>query len=198
MKKTGNILFCGVGGQGILLASEITSMALISAGLDVKKSEVHGMAQRGGAVVAHLKYGEKVYSPLIEPGGADIEVAFEMLESMRYLPFLNKKTKVIVNTQKILPVSVSTGRESYPEDAVDLLKQRGLSVFPIDAFETARSAGETKAVNMVLVGALSLFLPLREEVFLEVIHKRVPEKFRTANRAAFTKGREIIKTLTGE
>lgn len=198
MKKTGNILFCGVGGQGILLASEITSMALISAGLDVKKSEVHGMAQRGGAVVAHLKYGEKVYSPLIEPGGADIEVAFEMLESMRYLPFLNKKTKIIVNTQKILPVSVSTGRESYPEDAVDLLKQRGLSVFPIDAFETARSAGETKAVNMVLVGALSLFLPLREEVFLEVIHKRVPEKFRTANRAAFTKGREIIKTLTGE
>lgn len=198
MKNSGNILFCGVGGQGILLASEITSMALISSGLDVKKSEVHGMAQRGGAVVAHLKYGKKVYSPLIELGSADIEVAFEMIESVRYMPYLNKNTKIIVNTQKIFPVSVSSGREQYPEDVVGYLRSNGLSVFPVDAFETARAAGETKAVNMVLVGALSLFLPVREKTFLDVINKRVPEKFRSVNIDAFTKGREIISGMTGE
>lgn len=198
MKNSGNIIFCGVGGQGILLASEITSLALISSGLDVKKSEVHGMAQRGGAVVAHLKFGKKVYSPLIEFGGADIEVAFEMLESMRYLPYLNKKTKVIVNTQKILPISVSSGREQYPEDIVGHLRSSGLSVFPVDAFETARAAGEAKALNMVLVGGLSLFLPVKEKVFLDVINKRIPEKFRKANTAAFIQGREIIRNMTGE
>lgn len=198
MKKTSNILFCGVGGQGILLASEITSQALISSGLDVKKSEVHGMAQRGGVVVAHLKYGEKVYSPLIEFSGADIEVAFEMLESMRYLPYLNKKTRVIVNTQKILPVSVLSGGEQYPEDIVGHLRSRGLSVFPVNAFETAKAAGEAKAVNMVLVGGLSLFLPVKEKVFLEVINKRVPENFLKANIEAFMKGKKIIKSMIGE
>ncbi len=101
MTDSGNILMCGVGGQGILLASEITSSALIKAGYDVKKSEVHGMAQRGGSVVAHLRYGEKVYSPLIEPGTADVELAFEILESVRYMNYLHKNSKVIVNTQKI-------------------------------------------------------------------------------------------------
>ena len=198
MKNSGNILFCGVGGQGILLASEITSLALISSGLDVKKSEVHGMAQRGGAVVAHLKFGKKVFSPLIEFGGADIEVAFEMIESMRYLPYLNKKTRVIVNTQKILPISVSSGSEQYPEDIAGQLRRRGLSVFPVNAFEAARDAGEAKALNMVLVGGLSLFIPVKEKVFLEVISRRIPEKFRKANIAAFMKGREIIKDMMGE
>lgn len=193
MKKTGNILFCGVGGQGILLASEITSFALIKAGLDVKKSEVHGMAQRGGSVVAHLRYGEKVYSPLIEPGSVDIEVAFEMLESIRYLPYLNKKSRVIVNTQRILPSPVSTGVERYPEDLLDQLRQKGLSVFPIDAFEIARSTGETRAVNMVLVGALSVFMPVEEKVFLDVIDERLPERFRNVNREAFIKGKDAIK-----
>ncbi len=193
MKKTGNVLFCGVGGQGILLASEITSFALIKAGLDVKKSEVHGMAQRGGSVVAHLRYGEKVYSPLIEPGTVDIAVAFEMLESIRYLPYLNKKSRVIVNTQRILPSPVSTGAEKYPEDLLDQLRQKGLSVFPIDAFEIARSTGETRTVNIVLVGALSVFMPVEEKVFLDVIDERVPERFRNVNRAAFVKGKDAIK-----
>jgi len=195
MKKSGSILFCGVGGQGILLASEITSFALIKAGLDVKKSEVHGMAQRGGSVVAHLRYGEKVYSPLIEPGTADIEVAFEMLESIRYLPYLQKKSRVIVNTQKILPAPVSTGLERYPEDLLDQLRQKGLDVFPVDAFAIARSAGETKAVNMVLVGALSVFLPVGEDIFLKVIGERVPERFLTANREAFLKGIDTIRKI---
>jgi len=193
--NSGNVLFCGVGGQGILLASEITSSVLIMAGLDVKKSEVHGMAQRGGSVVAHLRYGKKVYSPLIEPGGADISLAFEMLEALRYLPFLNSKSKVIVNTQKILPSPVSTGIETYPADVLEQLRSKGLSVFPIDAFEIARTVGEARAVNMALVGALSAFLPVDEELFLRVIEQRIPEKIRKVNTEAFMKGRDVISNF---
>lgn len=178
-----------------MLAGEITSSALIKAGLDVKKSEVHGMAQRGGSVVAHLRYGKKVYSPLIEPGSTDIAVSFELLEALRYLPYYHKDTKVIVNTQKILPAPVSTGADTYPADVLEQLKSRGLSVFPLDAFEIARSAGETRAVNMALVGALSVFLDLDERIFLDVIDERIPEKVRKVNREAFLKGKQIIQAL---
>lgn len=188
----GNILFCGVGGQGIILASEIVAMALIKAGLDVKKSEVHGMAQRGGSVIVHMRFGEKVYSPLVEPGTADIEVAFELLESLRYLPYLNEDSKVIVNTQRILPLSVAIGAEQYPTDVIGELKKRISFVYPVDAFELARSAGEIRATNMVLVGALSRFLPLRKEDLLEVIEQRVPKRFVEVNVKAFIKGLESI------
>jgi len=191
MAGNGNILFCGVGGQGILLASEVTSYALIEAGLDVKKSEVHGMAQRGGSVVAHLRYGEKVYSPLIEPGSADIQVAFEMLESIRYLPYLNRETRVIVNTQRILPPSVSTGLEGYPENVLEDLRERGLTVYPVDAFKEAGEIGELRTVNMILVGALSTFLPVDEKVFLKVIDERVKKGFGEVNKRALLRGREL-------
>lgn len=190
----GNILFCGVGGQGIILASDITAQALIHAGFDVKKSEVHGMAQRGGAVVAHMRFGEKVFSPLIDLGSADIEVAFELMESLRYLPYLNRNSKVIVNTQKILPLSVATGSEEYPQDVIGELKKRVSFVYSVDAFELAKSAGEIKATNMVLVGALSRFLPLSKEDFLKVIEQRVPKRFIEVNVKAFIKGVESIKT----
>ncbi|MCE5194063.1 MAG: indolepyruvate oxidoreductase subunit beta [Nitrospiraceae bacterium] len=193
--EKGNIIFCGVGGQGILLASEITSFALMKAGFDIKKSEVHGMAQRGGSVVAHMRFGDKVYSPLIEPGTVDIALAFEMLESLRYLPYLNKNSRVIVNTQKILPSSVSTGIETYPENILEELNKKGLTVFPVDAFEIAESAGEIRAVNMALVGALSVFLPVEEKLFHDVISEHMPEKIRKVNTDAFIKGRSIIKKL---
>jgi indolepyruvate ferredoxin oxidoreductase beta subunit len=192
LNKNGNILFCGVGGQGILLASEITASALIKARLDVKKSEVHGMAQRGGSVVAHLRYGKKVYSPLIESGKVDIQVAFEMLESVRYLPTLNKNSTVIVNTQQIYPPSVATGVEKYPEDVLRHLKQLGISLCSIDAFTIAKEVGEIRAFNMVLVGALSSFLPVKENTFLQIIEERVPEKFRAVNIEAFKQGRSAI------
>jgi indolepyruvate ferredoxin oxidoreductase beta subunit len=195
MGKTTNLFLCGVGGQGILLASEVISSACMKAGLDIKQSEVHGMAQRGGSVVAHLRFGEKVFSPLIEPGDADIVVSFELLEALRYLPYMNRKTRVIVNTQKILPSPVATGVDTYPADVVDQLTQRGITVFPIDAFEIAKSAGETRAVNMVLVGALSALLPLDEKVFLAVISERIPEKIREKNIGAFLKGKEAIKQI---
>src|SRR5210317_895929 len=114
METSGNILFCGVGGQGILLASELIAYTLLASGMDAKKSEVHGMAQRGGSVEAHLRYGKKVYSPLIEPGTADLLLAFEIMEALRYLPYLNKNSKVIVNTQTIMPPAVATGKVAYP------------------------------------------------------------------------------------
>ncbi len=193
--RTANILLCGVGGQGILLASEILSSALMKEGFDVKQSEVHGMAQRGGSVVAHLRYGEKVYSPLIDLGEADFAVSFELLEALRYLPYYHKESRIIVNTQKILPAPVSMGVEGYPGDVLEQLLGRGLSVFPIDAFDLARTAGEARAVNMVLLGALSVFLPLEEKTFLEVIEGRIPEKLRELNRNAFWKGREVVAAL---
>ncbi len=190
---SGNILFCGVGGQGILLASEITSLALLEAGFDVKKSEVHGMAQRGGSVEAHLRYGPKVYSPLIGRGTVDIEVAFEQLESIRYLPFLNPDSTVIVNTYRILPPSVSTGQEGYPGNILEELKKRRLAVYPVDAFDMARELGELRTVNMILVGALSRFLPVKEKVFLDIISARVPGRFRDVNLKAFKRGRKTTK-----
>ena len=188
--KNGNIHFCGVGGQGILLASEITAYALLAAGLDVKKSEVHGMAQRGGSVEAHLRFGKKVYSPLIEPGTVDIQLAFEMMESVRYLPYLHPGSTVIVNTQQINPPSVATGKTTYPEDVLQNLIARGLRVIAVDAFALAKQAGNVKAANVVLVGALSSFLPVSEDVFLQVIRDRVPPRLLDVNLKAFAAGRQ--------
>ena len=193
MEDTGNILFSGVGGQGILLASEITVYSLLSAGYDAKKSEVHGMAQRGGSVTAQLRYGKKVYSPLIEPGRADIQMAFEMMEAVRYLPYLHEGSKVIVNTQKILPPSVATGQAEYPEKVLDHLTERGIVVVPVDAFDIAREVGEIKTANVVMVGALSAFLPIDPAVYEEVIRTRVPERFRDVNLKAFEAGRQASK-----
>jgi indolepyruvate ferredoxin oxidoreductase beta subunit len=191
MGAQGNILFSGVGGQGILLASEIMAYALLSAGYDAKKSEVHGMAQRGGSVTAQLRYGDKVYSPLIEPGRADIQVAFEMMEAVRYLPYLHKKSTVIVNTQKILPPSVATGQTSYPENVLDHITSLGIKVVLVDAFDLAREVGEVRTANVVMVGAVSTFLPMDASVYEEIISARVPARFRDVNLQAFAAGRKV-------
>ncbi|MCG6931216.1 MAG: indolepyruvate oxidoreductase subunit beta [Desulfofustis sp.] len=185
-----NILFSGVGGQGILLASELTAEALLQAGYDVKKSEVHGMAQRGGSVTAQLRYGARVYSPLIEPGAADIQMAFEMMEAVRYLPYLHAGSTVIVNTQMILPPSVATGRAAYPEKVLDELTTRGIRVIDVDAFTIAKQAGEVRTANVALVGALSVHLDVAGDIFESVIETRVPERFLKENLKAFTAGRE--------
>lgn len=193
MKQSGNILFSGVGGQGILLASELTAYAQLLAGFDVKKSEVHGMAQRGGSVVAHLKYGERVYSPLIEPGTADIQVAFEELEAVRYLPFLHRDSAVVVNTQKILPPAVALGLASYPADILDELRNRGIRVVALDAFAVAKEIGEIRTANVVMVGAMSNFLAVSPAIFLEVIAWKVKPGFREVNKKAFIAGRELVE-----
>ncbi len=191
MNEAGNILFSGVGGQGILLASEITAYALLAAGYDAKKSEVHGMAQRGGSVTAQLRYGPRVYSPLIDPGQADIQMAFEMMEAVRYLPYLHPGSKVIVNTQKILPPAVATGQAEYPEEVLGELTRRGIVVIPLDAFALAREVGEAKTANVVMVGVLSSLLPIAAEVYRQVIAARVPERFREVNLRAFAAGRNV-------
>jgi indolepyruvate ferredoxin oxidoreductase beta subunit len=191
MNEQGNILFCGVGGQGILLASEVTAYSLLAAGMDVRKSEVHGMAQRGGSVTAHLRYGGKVYSPLISPGEADIVVAFEMMEAVRYLPYMHSDSKVIVNTHKIYPPAVATGKMAYPENVLDELTSRNIHVKELNAFEIARSVGEVRAVNIVMVGVLSTYLPVDEQVYVDVMHERIPERFQDVNIRAFQEGRKI-------
>ncbi|MBA3002620.1 MAG: indolepyruvate oxidoreductase subunit beta [Desulfurivibrio sp.] len=194
MKEQGNIHFCGVGGQGILLASELTAHALLAAGFDAKKSEVHGMAQRGGSVEAHLRFGKtRVYSPLIEPGTVDIMLAFEMMEAVRYLPFLNKKSIVIVNTQKIAPPIVATGKMVYPDHCLDAITQQGIALVPVDAFAIARKVGNLKAVNVALVGVLSLYLPIDEATWVEVLKKRLPAKILDVNLKAFQEGRKAGK-----
>lgn len=192
MKQSGSILFSGVGGQGILLASELTAYAQLAEGYDVKKSEVHGMAQRGGSVEAHLKYGERVYSPLINPGAADILVAFEILEAVRYLPYLHKDSAVVVNTQKILPPAVALGKASYPENILKELTDRQINVVPIDAFAIAEGVGELRTVNVAMVGAMSNFLAASPDVFLKVIDSRVKEAFRDVNKKAFEAGRAAV------
>jgi len=191
--EAGNILFSGVGGQGILLASEITAYSLLASGYDAKKSEVHGMAQRGGSVTAQLRFGKKIYSPLIEPGQADIQVAFEMMEAVRYLPYLHEGSKVIVNTQQILPPSVATGQAEYPAEVLDNLTERGIVVVPVDAFDLAREVGEVRTANVVMVGAMSAFLPVDLDVYGDIIRARVPERFRDVNLRAFEAGRRASK-----
>ncbi len=192
MKTSGNILFSGVGGQGILLASELTAYAQLAAGFDVKKSEVHGMAQRGGSVEAHLRYGEKVYSPLIDPGTADILVAFEILEAARYLPYLHKDRAVIVNTQKILPPSVALGKAQYPDTILDELRARHINVVAIDAFAVAQQVGELRTANVIMVGAMSNFLAVDPAVFLQAIDSAVKKPFRDMNKKAFAAGRAAV------
>ncbi|RUM40984.1 MAG: indolepyruvate oxidoreductase subunit beta [Desulfocapsa sp.] len=191
MAATGNILFSGVGGQGILLASEVTAYALLSAGYDAKKSEVHGMAQRGGSVTAQLRYGDKVFSPLIEPGMADILISFELMETARYLPYLHKESKVIANTQQIKPPAVANGQLAYPVNALDSITAVGIEVVRVDAFDIAKEAGEVKAANVVMVGAMSTFLPMDVSVYEGIINTRVPERFREVNLKAFAAGRKI-------
>jgi len=191
MSEQGNILFCGVGGQGILLASEVTAYSLLAAGMDVRKSEVHGMAQRGGSVTAHLRYGDKVYSPLISPGEADIVVAFEMMEAVRYLPYMHSDSKIIVNTHKILQPVIATGKMEYPENVLDELTSRDIHLQAFDAFEIASRVGEVRAVNIVMVGVLSTYLPIDEQVYVDVMNERIPERFRDVNIKAFQEGRKL-------
>ncbi len=191
MSEQGNILFCGVGGQGILLASEVTTYSLLATGMEVRKSEVHGMAQRGGSVTAHVRYGEKVYSPLISLGEADIIVAFEMMEAVRYLPYMHPDSQVIVNTHKIYPPPVATGKMDYPENVLDELTSRNIKVKELDAFEVARKVGEVRAVNIAMVGAMSTYMAIDEQIFLDVMNERIPEKFREANINAFLEGRKL-------
>lgn len=185
-----NILLAGVGGQGILLASEIMSEALMLAGYDVKKAEVHGMAQRGGSVVSHVRYGKQVMSPTIADGTADVLFGFELLETFRYLSLLKKGGQVIVNNVRIAPPSVALGKEDYPEDIPGYLLSEIEDAHVVNGMELAEQAGDIRTVNVVLIGALSLYLNIEKEIWEQAIKSMVPEKFLDLNLKAFELGRE--------
>jgi len=189
----GDVFLAGVGGQGTLLASEVLCEAFLLSGFDVKKSEVHGMAQRGGAVTTHLRFGPKVYSPLIEPGKADLLIAFEKVEALRFAHYLRPGGAMVVNAQEIFPPSVGTGQERYPQDVVERLRAVTDRLHMVDAFATALSMHEVRAVNMVMVGAASHFLPLPENAYGEALKARLPGKLVAVNVQAFHAGRALLQ-----
>ena len=186
---TNNIMIVGVGGQGSLLASKLLGRLLLNEGYDVKVSEVHGMSQRGGSVVTYVRYGEKVYSPIIDKGEADFIVSFEKLEAARYASFLKTDGKIIVNSQEIDPMPVITGAAEYPHAALENLCAKGVDIDSVDALSLALEAGSSKAVNIVLMGRLSKSLPIEKEKWIEAIKQTVAPKFVEMNVKAFELGR---------
>ena len=188
--KVTNILTVGVGGQGVILASDIVAAVMMRAGHDVKKSEVHGMAQRGGSVTSHVRFGPKVYSPIIRKGEVDILFSFEQLETLRYLDFLKDTSIILVNNQKILPPSVTMGKDVYPADIPERLRERYPRFTLVNALDAARDAGSIKAVNTALIGALSNCFSIEERLWQEVIASMLPAKLIELNLKAFTLGRQ--------
>ena len=186
-----NIMIVGVGGQGALLASKTLGQVLLDAGFDVKVSEVHGMSQRGGSVVTYVRYGEKVYSPIVDKGEADFIVSFEMLEAARYTEFLKKDGRIVVNTQNIDPMPVITGAAEYPADLENKMKNAGFAVDAVDCLSLAEQAGTAKAVNIVLMGRLSKYMDFSEEAWLKAIEKLVKPQFLEMNKKAFMLGRGV-------
>ncbi|MDT8366592.1 MAG: indolepyruvate oxidoreductase subunit beta, partial [bacterium] len=178
----------GVGGQGTILASELLVLVLLEAGFDVKKSEVHGMAQRGGRVVSHVRFGDKVYSSLIVRGEADILVGFEMAETLRSLDWLLPGARVVAARKAILPYTSQVGQASYPFDALDTARDAGFDLTVVDGEALAEQTGEKKTANVVLIGALARYLPVKRSVWEETIKKNMPEKLVQMNLTAFGLG----------
>ncbi|MCE5270635.1 indolepyruvate oxidoreductase subunit beta [bacterium] len=193
--KTTNVLIVGVGGQGILLASEVVSQAALLAGLDVKKSEIHGMSQRGGTVNSHVRYGEKVLSPIIPQGQVDVLVALEKLEALRWSGYLAPDGAIVVNDFRLDPVSVATGKIPYTENAIDLLYSNGRRVLVVDGVARALQAGDLRSMNVVLLGALSRLLEFPAELWEKALEAQVKEKFIELNRRAFALGRDAADSL---
>lgn len=187
MKKL-NIMLVGVGGQGTLLASRVLGTVAQKMGYDVKVSEVHGMSQRGGSVVTYVKMGEKIYSPLIEKGEADIILAFEELEAYRWMEYLKEGGRMIVNQQKINPMPVIIGKAKYPENILGKLEGKIGSVSSINALQLARESGNIKAVNIVLIGLMAASTDIAREVWLDAMKEVIPQKLLDVNLKAFEAG----------
>ncbi len=186
---TKNIMIVGVGGQGSLLASKLLGHLLLTEGYDVKVSEVHGMSQRGGSVVTYVRFGDKVYSPIIDKGQADFIVSFEKLEAARYVEYLKPDGRIVTNTQEVDPMPVITGAMEYPSDLVEKMEDLGIAVDAMDCLSLADQAGSSKAVNIVLMGRLSRYFDIPEEKWQQAIADCVPEKFVDVNLKAFALGR---------
>lgn len=185
--ETKNIMIVGVGGQGTLLTSRILGGLTIQAGYDVKLSEVHGMAQRGGSVVTFVRYGKKVYEPIVEEGQADVLIAFEKLEALRYAHFLKKDGVIIVNDQQIDPMPVVIGAAKYPEDIPENLAKTH-RVYRVNAMEEAKKLGNSKVFNVIVLGMAATHMDFSKEEWLSVIEKTVPVKTVDINKRAFEIG----------
>ena len=191
MKKL-NIMIVGVGGQGSLLASRILGNALLLEGGEVKVSEVHGMSQRGGSVVTYVKSDEKVASPVICEGEADVILSFEELEAARWLPYLKKGGVIVTSTQHIMPMPVITGAAAYPEEISAKLKAKDVKVVAVDALDLARRAGNEKAANVALIGVLSKYLNIDDNVLEEALKISVPAKLLEINEKAYALGKAAV------
>ncbi len=187
--ETKNIMIVGVGGQGSLLASKLLGRLAMEQDYDVKVSEVHGMSQRGGSVVTYVRYGDKVYSPVIDQGEADFIVSFELLEAARWLSYLKPDGQIVTSTQQIDPMPVITGAASYPEDLVAKMEAAGAKVDALDCLALAEEAGSAKAVNIVLMGRLSHYFGLPDEAWMSALEAVVPPKFLELNKRAFYLGK---------
>ena len=189
--KTKNIMIVGVGGQGTLLASKLLGKILVSKGFDVKVSEVHGMSQRGGSVVTYVRWGDKVYSPIIDRGEADIILSFEMLEAARWTEYLAEGGTIISNTQQTNPMPVITGAAEYPPELDSKIRALGINLDCFDALSLANEAGSSKAVNLVLLGRLSNYFDFTQDEWMKAIEESVPPKFLEINKKAFELGKNF-------
>lgn len=191
-----NVLFAGIGGQGIILASKILAQCAFTSGYMVKESELHGMAQRGGSVICHVRFGDDVYAPLIPRGRADFLVGLEELEGLRYAYYLKPSGTVILNRKRVVPPTTNTAGAQYPHDAKGLLESMGFQVDVVNAFEIANDLGNPKLENIVVMGVLSRYLPFILSAWEQVIQAFVPPKTIDLNIAAFRKGRELATMRT--
>jgi len=192
---TRNVFLSGVGGQGTILASNILGQVLLNAGFDVKKAEVHGMAQRGGDVTTHFRFGAKVFSPLIKQGEVDYLISFELLEALRYINWVQPAGKVLLNNCSILPPTVSLGKMEYPKDVEQTFKNRFKDVWMVDGNQIAKTLGNIQVANIVLIGALSnFFAELEPQQWIEAIKDLLPSRVHEINVRAFQAGKEAIRT----
>jgi indolepyruvate ferredoxin oxidoreductase beta subunit len=194
MSNTTNVLIAGVGGQGVILASDIMSEVFMEAGYDVKKSEIHGMAMRGGIVSSHFRFGEKVYSPLIKEGEVDILFAFEQLEALRWINHLRPDAKIVINDHKINPPAVNLGETEYPKNIPEKIKSKFSNFYLVKATEAALQIGDSRAANVVLLGAISKLFQVGEDLWLKTILNHLPLKVHELNRKAFAIGRDQISS----
>lgn len=190
--NTKSIMIVGVGGQGSLLASRLMGHVLLSQGFAVKVSEVHGMSQRGGSVVTYVKYGDKVFSPVIEKGEADLIISFEQLEAARWVPYLKEGGKIVVSTQTTDPMPVIIGAATYPQNIIEKIKALGIDILAIDALSIAEGLGNAKASNVVIMGAVSKLLDFEEKYWEQAVADCVPAKFLELNKKAFELGKQAV------
>ena len=191
LDKVYNVLIVGVGGQGIILASDVLGRVAARRGYDVKKNEIHGMAQRGGSVSSHVRFGKKVSSPIIKMGEADVLVSFEQIETLRYFPFLSKEGQVILNDQRILPPAVFTGLQDYPAGIIEKVKEKAPRSVIVNGTEVAKKIGNSRVINVILLGVLSNYLDIPVETYEEVLKESLKPKLLDINLKAFNEGRSL-------